>query len=81
MSISPSRVRSSTVPISRMYIRTGSVVRPISLSTLESAAAAASAGNANRPVASDYIQAIFDDFMEFSGDRYYKDDGAVIGGI
>ena len=37
--------------------------------------------NANRPVASDYIQAIFDDFMEFSGDRYYKDDGAVIGGI
>ncbi|WP_124067870.1 acetyl-CoA carboxylase carboxyltransferase subunit alpha [Clostridium sp. E02] len=37
--------------------------------------------NANRPVASDYIQALFDDFMEFSGDRYYKEDGAIIGGI
>ena len=28
MAISPSRVSSSTVPISRMYMRTGSVVRP-----------------------------------------------------
>lgn len=36
---------------------------------------------ANRPVASDYIQAIFDDFIELHGDRYYGDDGAVIGGI
>jgi acetyl-CoA carboxylase carboxyl transferase subunit beta len=34
-----------------------------------------------RPVASDYIRTVFDDFMEFSGDRYYKDDGAIIGGI
>ena len=34
-----------------------------------------------RPVASDYIHAIFDDFMEFAGDRYYKEDGAIIGGI
>ncbi len=36
---------------------------------------------ADRPVASDYIEALFDDFMEFHGDRYFKDDGAVIGGI
>ena len=35
----------------------------------------------DRPVASDYIYALFDDFMEFHGDRYYKDDGAIIGGI
>ena len=35
----------------------------------------------DRLVASDYINALFDDFMEFHGDRYYKDDGAVIGGI
>lgn len=35
----------------------------------------------DRPVASDYIHEIFDDFMEFSGDRYYKDDGAIVGGI
>ncbi len=37
--------------------------------------------SSDRPVASDYIHALFDDFMEFAGDRYYKDDGAIIGGI
>lgn len=36
---------------------------------------------ADRLVASDYINALFDDFMEFHGDRYFKDDGAIIGGI
>lgn len=36
---------------------------------------------ADRPVATDYINAIFDDFIEFHGDRYYKDDGAIVGGI
>ena len=35
----------------------------------------------DRPVGEDYIRALFDDFMEFHGDRYYKDDRAVIGGI
>ncbi len=35
----------------------------------------------DRPVASDYIHALFDDFIEFHGDRYFKDDGAIIGGI
>ena len=34
-----------------------------------------------RPVATDYIDAIFDDFIEFHGDRYFKDDGAIVGGI
>jgi len=42
MRISPSRVSSSTVPISRMYMRTGSVVRPNSASTVARAAAASS---------------------------------------
>ena len=37
--------------------------------------------NAERPVATDYIDAIFDDFMEFHGDRYFGDDGAIVGGI
>lgn len=36
---------------------------------------------ADRPVASDYIRELFDDFMELHGDRYFKDDGAVVGGI
>lgn len=37
--------------------------------------------SSERPVASDYINAIFDDFMEFHGDRYFGDDGAIVGGI
>ena len=35
----------------------------------------------DRLVASDYINALFDGFMEFHGDRCFKDDGAIIGGI
>ena len=35
----------------------------------------------DRPTALDYIDALFDGFMEFHGDRYFKDDGAVVGGI
>lgn len=34
-----------------------------------------------RPSAKDYINLIFDDFMEFHGDRQYRDDPAVIGGV
>lgn len=29
----------------------------------------------------EYIEEIFDDFIEFHGDRYYGDDAAIIGGI
>ena len=36
---------------------------------------------ADRPAALDYIRAIFDEFIEFHGDRYFKDDGAIVGGI
>ena len=35
----------------------------------------------DRPVGTDYIQALFTDFMEFHGDRYFKDDHAIVGGI
>lgn len=35
----------------------------------------------DRPVGDDYIHALFDDFIEFHGDRYAKDDHAIIGGI
>ncbi len=34
-----------------------------------------------RPVGTDYIKRLFTDFIEFHGDRYYKDDSAVVGGI
>ncbi len=47
ISISPSRVSSSTVPISRMYMRTGSVVRPNSLSTVDKAASASSSASSS----------------------------------
>ena len=35
----------------------------------------------DRPVGEDYIQGIFDGFVEFHGDRMYGDDAAVCGGI
>lgn len=34
-----------------------------------------------RPKASDYINELFDDFIEFHGDRYFQDDSSIIGGI
>jgi len=34
-----------------------------------------------RPTALDYIERIFDSFIEFHGDRYFKDDSAIVGGI
>lgn len=34
-----------------------------------------------RPSAREFIEKLFDDFMEFHGDRYFADDGAVVGGI
>ncbi len=36
---------------------------------------------AERPTALDYIQRIFQDFIELHGDRYYGDDPSMIGGI
>lgn len=35
----------------------------------------------DRPSGSDYIEALFTDFVEFHGDRNYGDDRAIIGGI
>ena len=35
----------------------------------------------DRPSGSDYIRALFTDFIEFHGDRYYGDDAAIVGGI
>ncbi|MDY3918522.1 MAG: acetyl-CoA carboxylase carboxyltransferase subunit alpha [Candidatus Limivivens sp.] len=37
--------------------------------------------SAKRPTSLDYIKAIFDDFMELHGDRAFRDDGAVVGGL
>lgn len=35
----------------------------------------------SRPASVDYINEIFDDFMEFHGDRYFRDDPAIVGGV
>lgn len=35
----------------------------------------------DRPVGSDYIDALFTDFVEFHGDRYFADDKAIIDGV
>jgi acetyl-CoA carboxylase carboxyl transferase subunit alpha len=34
-----------------------------------------------RPYALDYIERIFDDFIELHGDRYFGDDPAIVGGL
>ena len=34
-----------------------------------------------RPNTKQFIEALFDDFLEFHGDRYFSDDGAIVGGI
>ena len=39
------------------------------------------ARDSNRPSSLDYIHAIFDHFMELHGDRAFRDDGAVVGGV
>ena len=39
------------------------------------------ARNTSRPTAQDYIAAMFTDFIELHGDRRYRDDEAIIGGI
>lgn len=35
----------------------------------------------DRLISSDYIEELFDGFIELHGDRYFGDDGAIIGGI
>ncbi len=35
----------------------------------------------DRPVGMDYIEALFPDFLEMHGDRYFGDDPAIVGGI
>lgn len=35
----------------------------------------------NRPSVTDYIEYLFDDFIELHGDRLYRDDPSIVGGI
>lgn len=40
-----------------------------------------SARRVDRPASVDYMSLIFEDFMEFHGDRYFRDDPAIVSGI
>nr|WP_294494636.1 acetyl-CoA carboxylase carboxyltransferase subunit alpha [uncultured Mediterraneibacter sp.] len=59
-------------------VRTGSDGESVSVSAWERVQISR---KKDRPVGPDYIDALFTDFMEFHGDRYYKDDHAIVGGI
>jgi acetyl-CoA carboxylase carboxyl transferase subunit alpha len=37
--------------------------------------------HSNRPILQDYLSRVFDNFIEFHGDRFYSDDKAMIGGF
>lgn len=39
------------------------------------------ARSSSRPTSLDYIETIFDEFMELHGDRAFRDDGAIVGGL
>lgn len=39
------------------------------------------ARHADRPTTLEYIERIFEDFIEVHGDRTFKDDAAIVGGI
>ena len=39
------------------------------------------ARDVNRPTTKEWIKAVFEDFIELHGDRYYADDKALVGGI
>ena len=41
----------------------------------------AAARQINRLASVDYMEYIFDDFMEMHGDRYFRDDPAIVGGV
>ena len=60
-------------PISRIPMRNN-----VDMTTWEKVQTARSN---TRPSALDYINEIFKNFIEFHGDRYFGDDGAVVGGI
>ena len=42
---------------------------------------AQAARSAERPTSLDYIEHLFDGFMELHGDRAFRDDGSIVGGI
>lgn len=55
--------------------------RSVKAQTLTAWEKVKSARKVDRCASVDYIDHIFDDFMEMHGDRYYRDDPAIVGGF
>lgn len=69
-----------TEEISRLEVKSEELTRQI-FSNLDAWQVAALARHPQRPYALDYIKALFTEFEELHGDRHYKDDPSIVGGI
>lgn len=69
-----------TEEISRLQVKSEDLTRQI-FSSLTPWQVAQLARHPMRPYALDYIQALFTDFEELHGDRHFKDDPSIVGGI
>lgn len=65
----------------KSMIRTGLPAMVESDNALTAAEKVKIARMKERPTGLDYIHKLFTGFMEFHGDRYFKDDAAIVGGI
>lgn len=65
----------------KSMIRTGLPAMVESDNALTAAEKVKIARMKERPTGLDYINKLFTGFMEFHGDRYFKDDAAIVGGI
>lgn len=66
------------------YIEKNKAIRDIPLKSRQAMGAwekVMTSRAANRLTSLDYIQAIFKDFIELHGDRAFRDDGSIVGGI
>jgi acetyl-CoA carboxylase carboxyl transferase subunit alpha len=69
-----------TEEIARLQIKSDELTRQI-FSNLNSWQIAALARHPQRPYALDYIKTLFTDWEELHGDRHYKDDPSIVGGL
>lgn len=69
-----------TEEISRLEGKSAELTKQI-FSNLSSWQIAQVARHPQRPYALDYIQALFTEFEELHGDRHYKDDPSIVGGL
>ncbi len=69
-----------TEEISRLEAKSRELTKQI-FSHLDAWQVAQLARHPQRPYAMDYIKALFSDFEELHGDRHYKDDPSIIGGL